>query len=394
VGRRGGALIIREVYDGTTTTARELLWTRDLASGLTIATCSVPDDDVAAAERCEVDYRKAGAALAWSDVAQLTGNEPLVPCARGLPDPRGVATLEVRGEAIRVAFVGESLVVSRGKHELRRALPSNGDMPGPRLQLHMLAAFAGPASVGVLVDVANTVQSDEDPDAPPGREFVENRLYEFTGYELGLEDCIAASQGPAPGNDKPLALDLATRPPDADGCIAMTADGRKAAFILRDDYEHPLEESPTRHAREVQWVGPGDEPALDLSCLAKSCSGDVRKKLEAKAQSLGLVGCPSIAADDKPRVILGGLPRTLSIGRDGAMVELGDGFLRHLGKFPLPIGDEGLNATTVHQLGGGPIYVAWERRDSVSRNTGVEVYSPDALRFCAEGATPAPLVEP
>lgn len=386
VGAKGGAIVIHELVESSAPVARELLWTRDPEHPLELATCGGPDAPKDAAT-CEGVYRAAGAALAWSEVAGLV-DAPLAPCVQGRPIG-SAASVIVGGEPVRAAIDRHAVVVRRGKVEVRRGLPEGGDMGAPDLRYRLVTLFAGPASVGVVVDID---QAEADGDGPPRWTSKETRTFEVTAFELGLAPCVPAPTGaPAPASSPP-----AFEPWAKDGCLAMTADGTKAAFLLHDDYEHPFEESPTRHESEVRWVGPGKAPALDLGCVAKkACAPADLERLGAAAKKLGLVGCPETAADTEGNVVIGGVALTLfANGQRGATVDLGDGFTRWLGTFPARSGDEGLVPTTVHQIAGGPIYVAWERQDSISKTTGVEVYPLSALPLCPAGTAPAPLVAP
>jgi hypothetical protein len=96
--------------------------------------------------------------------------------------------------------------------------------------------------------------------------------------------CLARPQGKKAEATPPAFT------PRSDGCIAMSADGKHAAFAL---WEEEGGDNDARVPKGVQWFGEGPAPALDLTCLAAptGCSAEAKAQLSAKAAELGLVGC-------------------------------------------------------------------------------------------------------
>lgn len=109
-----------------------------------------------------------------------------------------------------------------------------------------------------------------------------------TAVELGQSECV-----PRPVKDKPLKdpnpPPFSAGPPET-SCVAMTADGTRAAFktwrISRIEGEQSVPNA-------IEWFGPGAvTPEIDLSCMAyKRCDVEQQAALEARAAELGLTGC-------------------------------------------------------------------------------------------------------
>lgn len=201
---------------------------------------------------------------------------------------------------------------------------------------------------------------------------------------------------------EPAAATTATSwlPPvaPAPGCLAMTRDGARAAFLLERDDFMPGDDGapPAGVTRSVAWFGPDDAGPVDLSCLAATCSDAQRAALGVAAKAADLVACRDALAGG---IAVGGRvarPAVVAAGEPAAerlVLRRSDGVEAVLLALPMSDGDGGDHKTFkgLYQLPDGPIFVAWLNGDTGLHETGVDVVDVGGLALCAPGvAPPAP----
>ncbi|MFO0749117.1 MAG: hypothetical protein U1F43_26160 [Myxococcota bacterium] len=178
---------------------------------------------------------------------------------------------------------------------------------------------------------------------------------------VGLDEAalgLAAGCTPRPhGGDAPAparAVDIAALTRSAGTCLFMTANGRAAAFALRDG---------------VTWRGPGAPPDIDLGCIDGTCSAEELEALAAAVRRSGLVAC----REAEHSLILDGVelpaePTRVSLEIDGRVRRWPPPSLADeptgtalLGAYQAPNGPVYLTATPEGPSGlaDGPLQVLW-----------------------------------
>ncbi len=119
--------------------------------------------------------------------------------------------------------------------------------------------------------------------ADPNSGFDGSRLIAIGATELGESPCVPRPKGPkAAAIEPPLAFDPK---PASPSCVAMTPDGKMAAFKIFRTGEGAA-------PNEAVWFGAGTAPEMDLTCLVRGCKQPERDAMAAAALQAGLVGCP------------------------------------------------------------------------------------------------------
>jgi len=116
-----------------------------------------------------------------------------------------------------------------------------------------------------------------------------DKIYVVDGAALGDPECL-----PRPLAGKPItpveppAFNPA--PPEV-SCVAMTADGKQAAFKTWASDTSPDGQNDGR-PNAIEWFGEGAPPDIDLTCMARGgCKAEQKAALAEAAQRLGLTGC-------------------------------------------------------------------------------------------------------
>lgn len=118
--------------------------------------------------------------------------------------------------------------------------------------------------------------------ADPNSGFDGSRLIAIGATELGDSPCVPRPNGPQRYDFEPMpAFDPK---PASPSCVAMTPDGKMAAFKIFRTGEGAT-------PNEVVWFGAGTAPALDLRCLVRGCQQPERDAMAAAAAQAGLIGC-------------------------------------------------------------------------------------------------------
>ncbi|MCA9516107.1 MAG: hypothetical protein KC635_14280, partial [Myxococcales bacterium] len=179
------------------------------------------------------------------------------------------------------------------------------------------------------------------------------------------------------------------------GCLAMTRDGKMAAFLLaRDDFMPGDDgEAPAGKSRRVDWYGPeGDEPEeggpVDLSCLAKGCDDAQREALAAAAAKADLVACRDALAGG---VVASDRRAALTVTKDGepaaeeVVLKRGNGEANVLISLTMTDGDGGDHQILkgAYQLPGGSLFVLWDNGDTGFIDMGVTAVGAAKLGLCA-----------
>ena len=111
-------------------------------------------------------------------------------------------------------------------------------------------------------------------------------LARVPALDLGNSVCV-----PRPVSGKPIAEPT---PPPFDplpattSCVAMTADGKAAAFRT---WTKANSDRGDDVPNKIVWHGEGALPKIDLSCMARRCKPAEAEALQAAASVAGLVGC-------------------------------------------------------------------------------------------------------
>jgi hypothetical protein len=224
-------------------------------------------------------FRVSGERAAW------LGGRALEPCTTALSDAAGVLAVPLGG-GLRVESTARAVRVTAASKT--RELWSAEDRADPEdaSTTRAVAAFwaRDPASAQPNL----FVEMHRDPLGSPA----DVDFAVVPGAALGLAPCAArptAPAAPALPDGRPARLDPTAAEAD---CLATTADGRHAAFLMtRSDR---FDESEAGAMRAVRWFGPEPLPAVDLSCLAASCDRRAREALAKAIDAAGLVSCARV----------------------------------------------------------------------------------------------------
>lgn len=204
---------------------------------------------------------------------------------------------------------------------------------------------------------------------------------------LGEPACVPRPVGgKAPDAAAPPPFD--PKPPKL-ACVAMTPDGRKAAFKTffvskRDD----VRSLPNA----IAWFGPGDTPDIDLSCMLRGCKGADLERIVADAARLGLVGC----AQARNKVVVDGQVVPLLTGgeavarEESVLLKTGGGW-RPIHKLRIGLDGEGHEEVwrVVQLPSGGPIYLYVGNSDMDLEEVTIAVLDDAAMNLCPARAADA-----
>lgn len=259
------AALVREARFVTLTGERASFPLGECPTGASAATCA--QTFTAEAEA----FRVSGERAAW-----LAGRA-LVPCDAAEPDAQGALAVPL-GAGLRIDSTPNSVRVVLGDRTRDLWSADDRDPEDTSTYRATRAAWArgaGAARPNLFVELRRTPL--ESPD--------DVVLAAVPGAALGLAPCAprpTSDRGPALPRVEPAPFDPAD---PGDDCLAATADGRHAAFMMmRSD---SFDESEAGSERGVRWFGAEPPPTVDLSCLAGTCKPAQRK---AMAQA-GLVAC-------------------------------------------------------------------------------------------------------
>jgi len=300
-------------------------------------------------------------ALADESLAMVLTDKGLAVCAEVLGDNRFVIPKTV---PVKVDLeVITTLVSIEGNRPVRIDARGEG---GTQLTWNVVAAYYS-TDIGSVYLRRTLEQAGE----------VEAALVMVNAPDLGQSLCV-----PRPVNGKPLVTTTAPAfdpAPRESSCVAMTADGRAAAFKV---WASDTREGDTPN--KIIWVGPGatpKAPAVHLDCMARKCKPAEQAALAEEAAKAGLVGC-SVA---KGAVAVDGMLVPFIYSGNVMRFQGGSGY-RTVHEFKVAYAEEPLESLwKVFQYPtGGPIYLYIGGEYRHGKDVSVVVLDEAKMGLCGE----------
>jgi hypothetical protein len=204
------------------------------------------------------------------------------------------------------------------------------------------------------------------------RGFDGSRLIAIGATELGHSMCVPRPNGPkAVAVEPPPAFDPA---PASPSCVAMTANGRMAAFKIFRTGEGAA-------PNEVVWFGRGAPPDIDLTCLVRSCKKPEREVMASAAAKAGLIGC----REARGTVAIDGWATPWMYKGNELKVKTATGWrVVHTLAMAAHDGGDHEQLWKVFQFSaGGPIFLYIGNADTGFSESRVTVLSDATMNFCA-----------